>query len=382
MKQLFTLVFVLLAVFSCGQKNTPQPLPDDPNDGIDTGCKTCAGSGFSELDSTPIPIADRDIRSIFFQDGEAGNLPNLSPYKYRNRLDFYNFLKSHAKDYDNDLMVYIGRRDTTEFCFRQGKYNADTKLSIMSASKAVTAAVIMSIVESGKLALDDKVSKYIPSFNNEKKDITIRQLLSHTSGIVVESRFDSRRDLTLAQNIDSIAVRTQLLFTPGKQALYGSVSYGVAARVAEVIEKKTWAQIFQERIGSKCGMKDVVYSPEHPLNPEPGYGIICSMNEYLRFLTMIYNKGTYNGVRILKAESIALMEQDNTNKVDPTYGLGLFRYEIQNGVSTEVACLSARGVHAWVNRSKNYYGLIFTQAGFEKTILTNLAFRDLVRRKL
>lgn len=382
MKQIFTLLLVLTTVFSCGQKNTPQPLPEDPDDGVDTGCSTCPGSGFTQLDSIPVPIADRDIRSIFFKDGQAGNLPDPSPYKYLNRLDFYNFLRSHSKDYDNNLMVYIGRRDTTEFCFRMGQYNADTRLPIMSASKAVTAAVIMSIVESGKLTLDDKVSKYVPSFNNEKKDITLRQLMSHTSGILVESRFDSRSDLTLAQNVDSIALRTQLLFTPGKQAQYGSVGYAVVARVAEVVEKKTWAQIFQERIGSKCGMKDVVYSPGHPLNPEPGYGIECSMNEYLRFLTMIYNKGTYNGVRVLKAESIAIMEQDNTNKVDPTYGLGLFRYEIQNGVSTEVACLSARGVHAWVNRSKNFYGLIFTQAGFEKTILTNLAFRDLVRRKM
>lgn len=382
MKQIFTLLLVLTTVLSCGQKNTPQPLPEDPDDGVDTGCSTCPGNGFSPLDSIPIPIADRDIRSIFFKDGQAGNLPDPSPYKYRNRLDFYNFLRSHSKDYDNNLMVYIGRRDTTEFCFRMGQYNADTRLPIMSASKAVTAAVIMSIVESGKLTLDDKVSKYVPSFNNEKKDITLRQLMSHTSGILVESRFDSRSDLTLAQNVDSIALRTQLLFAPGKQAQYGSVAYAVVARVAEVVEKKTWAQIFQERIGSKCGMKDVVYSPGHPLNPEPGYGIECSMNEYLRFLTMIYNKGTYNGVRVLKAESIAIMEQDNSNKVDPTYGLGVFRYEIQNGVSTEVACLSARGVHAWVNRSKNFYGLIFTQAGFEKTILTNLAFRDLVRRKM
>lgn len=382
MKQFFTLLFVLVTVISCGQKNTPQPLPDDPDDGVDTGCTTCNGDKFTGLDSIPVPIADRDIRSIFFKDGQAGNLPDLSPYKYLNRLEFYNFLRNHSKDYDGDLMVYLGRRDTTEFCFRMGRYNADTKLPIMSASKAVTAAVIMSVVESGKLALDDKVSKYIPSFGNEKKNITLRQLMSHTSGILVESRFDSRSDLTLAQNVDSIALRTQLLFTPGTKATYGSVAFAVASRVAEVVEKKPWAQIFQERIGSKCGMKDVVYSPDHPANPETGYGIVCSMNEYLRFLTMIYNKGTYNGVRILKEESIAIMEQDNTNKVDPTYGLGLFRYEIQNGVSTEVACLSARGVHAWVNRKKNYYGLIFTQAGFEKTILTNLAFRDLVRARL
>ncbi|MCQ8757626.1 serine hydrolase domain-containing protein, partial [Escherichia coli] len=137
-----------------------------------------------------------------------------------------------------------------------------------------------------------------------------------------------------------IATRTKLQFAPGKGALYGSVSYGVASRIAEIVEKKPWAQIFQERVGSKCGMQDVVYSPDHPKNPATGYGIMCSMNEYLRFLTMIYNKGTYNGVRVLSSASVETMEADNSNNVDQTYGLGLWRYEIQHNVAKEVACLS------------------------------------------
>ncbi|KAA0992608.1 serine hydrolase domain-containing protein [Dyadobacter aurulentus] len=372
MKHLIMVMLAVVAISCDGQRNSPKPqeLEQDPLNPIDTVCTACK-------DST-VSAKDADLRSIIFE--KAGNIPLVTSIK--NKITFHNFLRNNSANYANNVMVYIGRSDSTLFCYRQGEYNTDSRLPIMSASKPVTAAVIMTLVEAGKLGLDDKVSKYIPSFNNDKKEITLRQLLAHTSGLVYESRFDSRSDLTLQQNIDSIATRTKLQFAPGKGALYGSVSYGVASRIAEIVEKKPWAQIFQERVGSKCGMQDVVYSPDHPKNPATGYGIMCSMNEYLRFLTMIYNKGTYNGVRVLSSASVETMEADNSNNVDQTYGLGLWRYEIQHNVAKEVACLSARGVHAWINREKNYYGLLFTQAGFDTTIQPNLAFRKLVRQNL
>jgi hypothetical protein len=58
--------------------------------------------------------------------------------------------------------------------------------------------------------------------------------------------------------------------------------------------------------------------------------------------------------------------------------LGVFRSEIKNNTALVVACQIATGIHGWINREKNFYGLIFTQAGFDKTILTNLAFRKVV----
>ena len=380
MKQI--IIFLIAAVtISCdGKRNTPKPKEVDTVSHIDTVCVGCNGNVFSGSDSIPIYGKDFDIKDLIFREYDNPDLLDVATVKIR--VAFYSFLKANASKYDNNLIVYIGRQDKILFCYRQGTYDTSTKLPIMSASKMVTAAVIMSIVESGKLSLDDKVSKFIPSFNNDKKSITIRQLLSHTSGIVVDSPYDNRSNLTLQQAVDSIAIRTKLHFLPGTKSLYGSTAYSIVARVAEVVEKKSWSQIFQERIGSKCGMEHVVYSPEHPFNPAAGYGIICSMNEYLRFLTMIYNKGTYDGVRVLSTASVETMELDNTNNVDPAHGLGLFRSEIQNNIAQEVACHSAVGVQGWINRKKNFYGLIFTQAGYNKTIESNLAFRKLVREKL
>jgi CubicO group peptidase (beta-lactamase class C family) len=373
----FVLIVVLSGCFGKSSIVFPKG-PLDPVGVVDTVCTSCnANPPVVEVDT----LVELDVCDIVFGQPEHGL--TYSPASQKVRKSFFNFLKSHGGNYDNSVMMYLGRSDSTVYCYRQGKYNSDTQLPIMSATKLVTATVLMTLVEEGKLKLDDQVSKYLISFrSSEKHNITLRQLLTHTSGIIGDSPFDHRSNMTLAEAVDSIGIRTKLLFVPGTRSTYGSASFKVASRVAEVVEMKPWAQIFQERVGSKCGLEKVVYSPSYPLNPATGSGIVCSMNEYLRFLMMMYNKGSYNGIRVLKKNSVEEMEKDNTNGIDPTYGLGLFRAEIVNDVSKEVACLSAAGVHGWINREKNYYGLIFTQAGFDKTIETNLEFRQLVRSQL
>jgi CubicO group peptidase (beta-lactamase class C family) len=79
------------------------------------------------------------------------------------------------------LLVVKDGKTIYEQCF--GKYKPDTLVSIASASKWLSAATIMTLVDAGKLSLDDSVSKYLPKFTGTKGEITIRQLLSHTSGL-------------------------------------------------------------------------------------------------------------------------------------------------------------------------------------------------------
>jgi hypothetical protein len=376
------LIFSLLVVFyGClGRRYIVSPEPSDPVAVIDTICTSC-NINPPPAEEEEDTLVELDVCDIVFGQPERGI--TYSPSSQKIRKVFFTFLKSHAGDYENNLMMYLGRMDSTIYCYRQGRYAPETPLPIMSASKLVTATVIMTLVEEGKLSLDDRVSKYLESFKGEdKQSITIRQLLAHTSGIMGDSPFDHRGGMTLEQAVDSIGLRTKLIFVPGTKAIYGSSSFKVASRVAEVIEMKPWKQIFIERVGSKCRMDSAVYSPTNQENPATGSGIVCSMNEYLRFLTMFYNMGMYNGVKVLSKNSVELMEQDNTNGVYWHYGLGLFRFNIVNNASNEVACLSAAGVHAWINREKNYFGLIFTQAGYEKTIQTNLDFRGLVNDQL
>lgn len=290
------------------------------------------------------------------------------------------FLINNSYKYDNNIMVFIHNGDSAVYTYRQGKYEADNVLPIASSTKWITAAVIMSLVDQKKLSLNDNIGKYLPIYNQYGKgEITIKQLFSHTSGIVSDSPFDERGEINLKASVDSIAIYTQLLFPPGKGVKYGSCAYKIAARIAEIIEGKDWKSIFEERIANKCEMKNVVFSPLSPQNPHTGAGIFCSLNQYVKFLAMIHNRGLYKGVRVLSEEAIKEMEKDQSNNLNALYGLGLWRYQINNGLATEVSSPSAMGVHPWVNRDKRYFGIIFTQAGFDKTYDTNLAFRSLVQ---
>lgn len=293
------------------------------------------------------------------------------------------FWKKNAAKYDNNVVVAIFNLDSMVYSYKQGKYTADQPLYIASATKWLTGAVIMSLVDDKKLNLTDKVSKYVPSFAKYgKENITIKQLFAHTSGLIADSPFDERGGMTLQESVDSIAIYTKLSFLPGTKSMYGSCSYKVAARVAEVIESKNWQQIFDERIANKCGMKNVVFSPNNIKNPHPGAGVVCSFNEYLKFLMMMNNYGIYKNNRVLSQASIKEIESDQSGGINSFYGLGVWRYNVENGFAKEVSSPSAMGVHPWINREKKYFGLIFTQAGYENTIESNLAFRNLVQNQI
>ncbi len=311
--------------------------------------------------------------------------PNPSPKEkvQRNFPVFDNYLNTNTSQYDNNVSAFICN-DTMYYSYQRGQYSDNDILPIASATKWLTASVIMSLVDSQKLSLDDNIGKYLPIFDQYGKgNITIRQIFSHTSGLPIDTPFDDRGGISLQAAVDSIAIYTNLLFTPGIQAQYGSSSYKVAARIAEVIEGKLWQQIFEERIAGKCEMTNTSYSNFiNSTNPHAGAGVRSTMNDYVKFLTMIYNFGVYKGVRVLTEASVKAMELDQSNGVNSFYGLGVWRYQIVAGSAKEVSSPSATGIHPWINREKKYFGIIFTQAGFDKTINANLNFRSLVQNIL
>jgi CubicO group peptidase (beta-lactamase class C family) len=154
------------------------------------------------------------------------------------------------------LLVIKDGKTIYEQCF--GKYTPDTVVAIASSSKWFSSATIMTLVDEGKLKLDDPVSKYLPKFTGKKGQITIRQLLSHTSGLPPQNRCLSDFSITLAEAANQIA-EAPLLADPGKEFRYGGVSMQVAGRIAEVVGGKSWEELFQERIAKPLEMKNTSY---------------------------------------------------------------------------------------------------------------------------
>ncbi|MGY3616346.1 serine hydrolase domain-containing protein [Bradyrhizobium sp. USDA 10063] len=248
--------------------------------------------------------------------------------------------------------------------------SADTIFRLYSMSKPITSVAAMMLVEDGKLALDDPVSKYILAFANVKvgvdqraengsatlaleslkRPITIEDLLRHTSGLTYGFSGDGtvrklyaeanlfNGDWTNAEFAARIA-KLPLAEQPGTLWDYGH-STDILGRVIEVISGKTLYQFEKERLLGPLGMNETVFYVADPAKrpriaePMPddralgpatmvsdpmqprkwesgGAGMVGTIGDYARFAQMLLNRGTFEGRRYLKPETIALMTRDH-----------------------------------------------------------------------
>ncbi len=243
---------------------------------------------------------------------------------------------------------------------------------IASQTKAITTTALMILYEEGKFLLDDPVSMYIPWFSDPAvmtsfdesdttftsrpatREITIRHLLNHTSGIHygiyrtgAGNMIYAKAGIPAVNSMDPITneevVRRisslPLMFDPGERFLYG-MNTDVAGYLVEVLSGKPLDIFFRERIFEPLGMKDTyfylpgeksgrlvtLYTPDDEgpsLHPDQTYsnypvegarmwlsggaGLSGTIEDYARFCQMLLNNGTFNGNRILSRKTIELM---------------------------------------------------------------------------
>ena len=292
---------------------------------------------------------------------------------------------------------------------------ADAIFRICSMTKPITSVAVMMLYEEGHFLLGDPVSKYLPEFKNAKvlvqpatgapysipatTEITIRDLLRHTSGITYQwnpvlgplyKNANVASGLlpyngTLEDSVKRLA-GVPLLFNPGERWEYG-LSVDVLGRLIEVIAGKTLDQFLGERIFVPLGMKDTyfyppddkidrlaavyTYYPDKGLNRFPdtpitegpfsysadypyrgpkklfsgGAGLVSTAADYARFCQMMLNEGKLGDVRLLSPKSIELMTQDQLGKIssEQSFGLG---FGI-DGIKTPLAELGSAGEYKW-----------------------------------
>jgi CubicO group peptidase (beta-lactamase class C family) len=246
--------------------------------------------------------------------------------------------------------------------------NPDTIFRLYSMSKPITSVAAMMLVEDGKLALDDPVSKYIPDFANVKvgveqhgakpalalepvkRPITIEDLLRHTSGLTYGFYGDGavrkvyaeadlfNGDFDNAEFVKRLAA-LPLAEQPGTLWDYGH-STDVLGRVIEVASGQTLFQFEKQRLLDPLGMAETAFYvagvAKRPRLAEPmpddrsigpvagirdpmlprrwesgGAGMVGTIGDYARFAQMLLNGGTLDGRRYLGPETIALMTSDH-----------------------------------------------------------------------
>lgn len=236
----------------------------------------------------------------------------------------------------------------------------DAIFNIASMTKPVTSVAVMMLLEQGKLSLDDPVSKYLPGFDhlrvitrfNEadgtyqtraaKRAMTLRHLLTHTSGIGYG--FSSPILARLQQGNQKNEWEFPLLHDPGEKWTYGA-STRVLGLIVEKITGKTLEAYFQERIFRPLGMVDTAYAvpagkqgrlihayshvegsfkegnpwgaaPTVPTPPFRGDGgLYSTAHDYGLFMRMLLNDGHLGEVRVLSAKSVQLMASNQIGAV-------------------------------------------------------------------
>ena len=232
----------------------------------------------------------------------------------------------------------------------------DTVVWIASMTKALTASCAMLLVERGKLSLDGEVASLVPQLRNvqvlegfdangeprlrpAKRAITLRHLLTHTSGFAYEHwnadvvRYMEKMHVPGIVTCTNAALAMPLIHDPGEKWEYG-ISIDWAGKVVEAASGQTLEKFMQENIFGPLGMNDtgfklgdlqrarlatihsrtpgglVTTDIEIPQNPEfhmGGGGIYSTVGDYLKFTQMIMHGGTLGGVGIFKPETVATM---------------------------------------------------------------------------
>jgi CubicO group peptidase (beta-lactamase class C family) len=247
----------------------------------------------------------------------------------------------------------------------------DTIFRIQSMTKPIVSVALMRLVEQGKVGLDDPVSKYLPEYAHTtvfdngtirpaKSPITIRHLLTHTSGLIavvgaprtpLHEIWSKSGVWTQDQTVQAASRATgalPMLNDPGTRWNYGR-SVDVQGAVIEVVTGKTFDVALKELIFLPLGMKDTDFylTPQQaagrvaqgkggrPYDPTQRRammfgtnGLASTARDYLRFTMMIGGGGTLDGVRILKPETLKLM---TTDQLGPGVDRATFPYRNEGG---------------------------------------------------
>lgn len=132
----------------------------------------------------------------------------------------------------------------------------ETVFEIGSVSKQMTAAGIMLLVQDGKVSLDEKISKYLPNTPEAWSNVTVRHLLTHTSGVKSYSSLDGfglSERMTMADFIKKLSPHP-LEFTPGERNIYSNSGFNLLAYIIETQSGKKYLDFMRERIFIPLGM--------------------------------------------------------------------------------------------------------------------------------
>lgn len=253
------------------------------------------------------------------------------------------------------------RTDSTGYADIASKrpMTADTLFWIASMTKPVTGVALLMLQDEGKLKMSDPVSKYIPEFarlktpSGKPADLTITQIMTHTSGLGEAPREKAQSARTLADLVP-MWLEAPMQFEPGSKWSYCQSGINAGSRIVEVISGMSFDQFLEKRLFGPLGMKDTTFYPTEEQRkrlvtayaksrdtgeleavppradfgskdrpPQGNGGLFSTAQDYARFCQMLLNGGTLAGRKYLSAEALKYLSRSQTGDL-PT---GFFQSE-------------------------------------------------------
>lgn len=216
-----------------------------------------------------------------------------------------------------DVITMVATKDTVVYQKANKIFSPRTQAPIGHASQWLTAALILKLVDEGTLSLDDKVSQYLPVFEKYGKNfITLRHCLSHFTGIQADvpkalKLLQKKKFTTLDEEVASYAAK-EIQTNPGTEFRYSTIGPTIAARVAEVVTKKRFDMLIQQKLFRPLGMRQTTFSTLDGSPLDAATGARATANDYMLFLRMLLNGGQHRGAQILSEESINQLRKIQT----------------------------------------------------------------------
>ena len=229
---------------------------------------------------------------------------------------------------------------------------SDTIYDVASLTKLFTATAALSLLEDGSLRLDDTVSSLLPSFHgDDKQEITVRHLLTHSSGLAAHAPLFL--SATSSEEMVSLIAQTPLEFRPGSRVVYSCLGFIVLGHLLGHVSSLSLEQLLGQRVLKPLNMADTSYvtgkalprervapTEECPWRGRLMWGEVHDENAYAQggisgnaglfstvvdlaaFSQMILNGGQLAEERILSAQTINLSARNHTVGLNENRGLG------------------------------------------------------------
>jgi len=294
---------------------------------------------------------------------------------------------------------------------------------IASMSKPVLATLVLMLQDEGLLNIEDPVDKYLPEFKELKTadgkpaKVTIRHLLTHTSGMG-EITADQARDSKTLAAVIPLYVAKPVAFTPGSKWVYCQSGINTAGRIAEVVSKEPLEKLLERKLLGPLGMNDTTFyltddqlprlaksykrtekgeleaaeirflNGKSPTStdrfPAPNGGLFSTASDYARLFQMLLREGELDGKRYLKPETVKLMSTIQTGDLKTGFapghgwGIGCCVVREPQGVTEKLSAGAfghggAYGTQAWIDPgTKRVYILMVQRTNFPNSDGSNV----------